>query len=98
MNKFELEDVWKTGFPTPFGTIVSMVMQQGDCNSPANFQHLMTTIFCDFLGRFVHIFLDDIFVYSDSIQDHEIHLWLVFDKLREAKLYMSHAKCNLYSK
>ncbi len=75
-----------------------MVMQQGDCNAPATFQCLMTTIFRDFLGRFVHVYLDDISVYSDSIQDHGQHLRLVLNKLREAKLYMSRAKCDLYSK
>ncbi len=96
--RIELEDVWKTAFATPYGTFISLVMQQGDCNAPATFQRLMTTIFRDFIGRFVHVYLDDIFVYSDSIQDHEKHLKLVFDKLREVKLYLSKSKCDLYSK
>ena len=96
--RIELEDVWKTAFSTPYGTFISLVMQQGDCNAPATFQRLMTTIFRDFIGRFVHIYLDDIFVYSDSIEDHERHLRIVFDKLREVKLYLSKAKCDLYSK
>src|SRR5258706_1877791 len=39
------EDVWKTSFSTIFGNFVSLVMQQGDCNAPATFQQLMTTIF-----------------------------------------------------
>ena len=93
-----LEDIEKTGFATPYGTFLSMVMQQGDCNAPATFQRLMTTIFQDFIGRFVHVYLDDIFVYSDSVADHEKHLRLVFTKLREQKLYLSRAKCDLYSK
>lgn len=95
--RIEHEDIWKTAFSTPFGTFTSLVMQQGDCNAPATFQRLMTTLFRDFIGRFVHVYLDDIFVFSDSIEDHEKHLKLVFDKLREAKLYMSKAKCDLYS-
>ena len=95
--RIELEDVPKTAFSTPFGTFFSMVMQQGDCNTPATFQRLMTTLFRDFIGRFVHVYLDDIFVFSNSIEEHEKHLKLVFDKLRKAKLYLSKSKCDLYS-
>ena len=95
--RIDMEDIWKTAFATPYGTFVSLVMQQGDCNAPATFQRLMTTLFRDFLGRFVHVYLDDIFIYSDSIEDHEKHLKLVFETLRKAKLYISRAKCDLYS-
>jgi len=41
------EDVHKTTFTTIFGTFVSQVMQQGDCNALLTFQQLMTSIFCD---------------------------------------------------
>ncbi|OJT05306.1 Transposon Ty3-I Gag-Pol polyprotein, partial [Trametes pubescens] len=92
------EDIWKTAFATPFGTFVSEVMQQGDCNAPSTFQRLMTTIFRDYINRFVHVYLDDIFVYSDTIEDHERHLKLVFDALRKAQLFLSKSKCDLYSK
>ena len=61
------EDVGKTTFSTIFGTYQSRVMQMGDCNAPSTFQQLMTAIFRDFLGRFVHIYLDNIFIYSQSI-------------------------------
>ena len=74
------EDIWKAAFATPYGTFVSHVMQQGDCNAPATFQSLMTVIFQEFLGRFVHVYLDDIFVFSDTIEEHEEHLRLVFAK------------------
>ena len=39
------EDVMKTAFATVYGTFVSYVMQQGDCNAPSTFQRLMTEIF-----------------------------------------------------
>jgi len=92
------QDVWKMAFATIYGTFVSYTMQQGDCNAPATFQRLMTVIFRDFIGRFVHIYLDDIFVYSNSIEEHEKHLRLVFDKLRKAQLYLEESKLDLYSK
>jgi hypothetical protein len=92
------DDVWKTAFATTFGTAVSNVMLQGDCNAPATFQRLMTWIFRDEIGSFVHVYLDDIFVFSDSVEDHEKHLKIVFDKLRKEQLYLSKTKCDLYSK
>jgi hypothetical protein len=88
----EPQDVWKTVFATIYGTFVSHTMQQGNCNSPATFQRLMTIIFQDFIGRFVHVYLDDIFVYGDSIEEHKEHLRLVFEKLRKAQLYLEESK------
>jgi hypothetical protein len=41
----EPSDMWKTAFSTVYGTFLSHTMQQGDCNAPAMFQCLMTTIF-----------------------------------------------------
>ena len=69
-----------------FGMFVSLVMQQGDCNAPSTFQMLMTVVFRDNITCFVHIYLDDIFIYSSSIEEHEKHLELVFNKLCEVVL------------
>ena len=91
------EDVDKTAFATVYGTYVSYVMQQGDCNAPSTFQRLMTFVFRDYIGKFVHVYLDDIFVFSDTIREHEQHLKAVFDRLREFKLYLKAEKCDLYS-
>ena len=96
--RIAVEDVWKTAFSTPYGTFISLVMQQGDCNAPATFQSLMTAIFRDCIGRFVHVYLDDIFIFSDTVEEHERHLATVFDRLRKAKLFLSQTKCDLYSK
>src|SRR6266481_8856925 len=77
------EDVSKMAFATIYGIFVSLVMQQGDCNVPSTFQRLMTSVFHDFIARFVHVYLDDIFIFSSSIEEHEQHLSQVFDKLQE---------------
>jgi len=90
------EDVIKNAFTTILGTYVSHVMWIGDCNAPATFQRLMTTIFCDAIGRFMHMYLDDIFIYSNTIEEHEEHLQFIFEKLREFSLYLKWAKCDLY--
>ncbi|KAJ3475069.1 hypothetical protein NLI96_g12079 [Meripilus lineatus] len=47
--------------------------------------------------KFVHVYLDDIFVFSDSIEEHEEHLKLVFSILWRAELYLKKEKCDLYS-
>ena len=95
--RVEAADVWKTAFATTLGTFVSHVMQQGDCNAPATFQRLMTWIFREYIGIFIRVYLDDIFVFSDSIEDHEKHLRLAFDTLRRHRLYLSRPKLDLYS-
>lgn len=96
--RIQLDDVDKTAFATISGTYRSMVMQQGDCNAPATFQRLLTAIFRDVIGKFMHVYLDDIFIYSDTVEDHERHLKLVLDRLRENTLYLKWSKCNLYAK
>lgn len=95
--RVEPDDVWKTAFATVYGTMLSNVMQQGDCNAPATFQRLMTHVFRKHIGIFVHVYLDDIFVYSSSVEEHERHLGIVFGLLREAELYLKAEKCDLYS-
>jgi hypothetical protein len=75
------EDVTKNAFATIYGTYVSHVMIQGNCNAPATFQRIMTDVFRDYLNIFIHVYLDDIFIFSDSIEEHEQHLALVFDKI-----------------
>ena len=92
------EDVLKTAFATIFSTFVSRVMQQGDCNAPSTFQRLMTAVSREYITNFVHVYLDDIFIYSSSIEEHEEHLRMVFNKLCEAQLYLSRDKVDLYSK
>jgi Reverse transcriptase (RNA-dependent DNA polymerase) len=73
-------------------------MQMGDCNAPSTFQRLMTAIFRDCIGRFVHVYMDDIFIFSCSIEEHERHLGIVFDRLRKNHLFLIKKQVDLYSK
>ena len=91
------EDVDKTAFAMITGTYVSHIMQQGDCNAPAMFQRLMTSIFRDVIGKFMHVYLDDIFIYSNTPEEHEAHLCIVFERLRKNQLYLKWSKCELYA-
>ena len=91
------EDGPKTVFASIMGTFTSNIMQIGDCNAPATFQRLMTSIFRDVIGRFMHVYLDDIFIYSDTMHEHEQHLRVVFERLHKYKLYVKWKKCELYA-
>ena len=54
---------------TPDGNMVSLVVQQGDCNVPATYQALMNFLFSSYIGRFMDIYLDDIVIYSDTLEE-----------------------------
>jgi len=45
----------------------------------------------------MHVYLDDIFVYSNSIEEHKEHLCLVFERLKEHQLFLKWVKCDLYA-
>jgi len=93
----EPEDVKKTAFSTIFDTFLSQVMQQGDCNAPATFQRLMTVVLQEYIGRFIHVYLDDIFMFSNTLEEHERHLQLVLNALMKAEFYLKCEKCDLYT-
>jgi hypothetical protein len=69
-------------------------MPFGLTNAPATFQCLMNTIFAQFTRKFVIVFLDDILVYSATLQDHQEHLRKVLTLLRENQLYAKESKCS----
>ena len=54
-------------------------------------------VFREYITQFVHVYLDDIFIFSSTIEEHEKHLAMVFNKLCEAQLYLSWDKVDLYS-
>ncbi|KAF8626390.1 hypothetical protein AX15_004888 [Amanita polypyramis BW_CC] len=79
----------RTTFLTIYSNMISRVMQQGDKNGPATFQKLMNYSFSDMSSVFIHCYQDNIFVYSNTLEEHEQHLQKVFDCLRELRLYLS---------
>ncbi len=68
-------------------------MPFGLTNAPATFCTLMNDIFREWLNDFVVVYIDDILIYSSSLEKHVEHLWKVFQKLRENKLYAKIEKC-----
>jgi hypothetical protein len=85
--KIRESDIPKTAFVTRYGKYEFTVMSFGLTNEPAYFMNLMNKVFMEELDKFVIVFIDDIVVYSKSVEEHEQHLRVVLEKLRAHKLY-----------
>ena len=92
------EDVAKTAFRTRYGSFEYRVLPMGLCNAPGTFMQLMNDTFRHLLDKCVLVFLDDILVYSDTMDDHYDHLRQVLETLRKAKLYAKMSKCEFAQK
>ena len=62
-------------------------MPFGLTNASAVFMDLMNRVFQPYLDQFVIVFIDDILIYSSSQEEHEQHLSIVLQTLREHKLF-----------
>jgi len=74
-------DEWKTAFRTRYGLFKWLVMPFGLSNALSAFQLFMNDIFSDVLDIFVVIYLDDILIYSDNMDDHKKHVKEVLKRL-----------------
>ena len=81
--KVREQDIEKTAFRTRYGHYEFVVLPFGLTNAPATFMCLMNIMFHQFLDKFVLIFIDDILIYSRSKEEHEEHLPIVLQTLRE---------------
>ena len=70
-----------------------IVMPFGLTNAPAAFIDLMYRVFQPYLDQFVVVFIHDILIYSQSEEEHEHHLRIVLQALREHQLYAKFSKC-----
>lgn len=91
--RMKLEDEHKTAFKTHHGHFQFRVMPFGLTNALATFQCLMNDVLSPFLRKFVLVFLDDILIYSPSLDTHIDHIKQVLLKLREHNLFMKMSKC-----
>jgi hypothetical protein len=73
-------------------------MSFGLTNAPAYFMYMMNKVFVEYLDKFIVVFIDDILVYSRNEEEHEGHLRLVLQKLRDHKLYAKLSKCEFWLK
>lgn len=90
------EDVDKTAFTTRYGTFNFLVMPFGLTNAPATFQRNMNNIFQDLLDTYIIVYLDDLLVFSQDIEQHKQHLNTVLERLRQHQFYAKKSKCEFF--
>jgi hypothetical protein len=90
-------DEWKTAFRTRYGHYEYCVMPFGLTNAPASFQALINSVLKPFLDRFTVVYLDDILVYSETLEEHIQHVRQVLSKLSESDLYLKLEKCTFHA-
>jgi hypothetical protein len=87
-------DEWKAAFCTNRGLFEPLVMYFGLTNSLATFQTMMNEIFQDLITEgVVSVYLDDILIFTNSLEEHRRITCLVLDRMREHKLYLRPEKC-----
>jgi len=71
-------------------------MPFGLTNAHAAFQRFVNSVFADMLNVCVMVYLDNILVYSDNMEDHTKHIQEVLRRLRQHKLYAKPEKCEFH--
>jgi hypothetical protein len=92
------DDVHLTAVTTLFGLYEWLAMPMGLRNSPAIHQRRMTAALSRTPRKICHIYLDDIVIWSNSVEDHAKHIHMVMQSLRKAKLYCNLNKCKFFQK
>jgi hypothetical protein len=90
--KIRDEDIPKMAFSMRYVLYEYLVMSFGLTNAPTHFIYLMNSVFMPELDKFVVIFIDDVLVYSKSMEDHEDML----QRLRDHQLYAKFSKCEFW--
>ena len=72
-------------------------MSFGLTNALATFMGLMNRVFIPYVDQFVVVFIDDILVYSKSMEEHVYHLRTVLKTLRENQIYAKFSKCDFWT-
>jgi hypothetical protein len=90
------DDIHLTASTTPFGLYEWTVMPMGGRNAPSTHQRRMTAALRKYIGKFCHVYLDDIIVWSQTEEEHEANWELVFQALRKAFLFCNKKKSTLF--
>jgi hypothetical protein len=96
--KIRASDIPKIAFITWYSLYEYMVMSFGLTNAPACFMYRMNKVFMDYLDKFMVVFIDNILIFSKNEEEHDEHLHLVLQKLRENQLYAKLNKCEFWLK
>ena len=86
------EDEWKTAFRTRYGLYKSLVMPFGLTNAPADCQRFINDVLHPFLDAFCTAYLDDILIYSETLEEHQPHIKKVLEALSKVSLHLKPEK------
>lgn len=86
-------DEWKTAFRCRYGHFEYQVMPFGLMNAPGTFQAFVNDVLRDYLDDFVVVYLDDILIYSDTLEEHTEHVKRALQKLEAAGICLKLEKC-----
>ena len=87
--RIQIGDEEKTAFHTQYGHYEYKVMPIGLVNAPATFQVMMDTILQEFLDHRVVVYLDDILIYSKTLEEHKLLVKQVLARLERYDLAVS---------
>jgi hypothetical protein len=85
-----------TAITTPFGLYEWLVMPMGLCNSPSFHQRHVANVLRDHIGKICHIYMDDIIIWSQSVQEHIEHTRLIMRCLQEHGLCLNAKKSKFF--
>src|SRR6202790_4745266 len=95
--RFPNNNIHLTAIRTPWGLYEWTVMPQGGCNAPATQQRRMTDALRELLGKICHVYLNDIIIWSQTLEEHEQNCTAVLKALRKARIYCNQVKSNLFA-
>ena len=77
------EDRAKTAFSTPTCHYEYLRIPFGVTSAPSTFQRLMTSVFIGLIGTRCCVYLDDVIIFRETLEEHHTRLREVFQKLRQ---------------
>jgi Reverse transcriptase (RNA-dependent DNA polymerase) len=90
------DDVHLTAVNTPWRLYEWLVMPMGIKNAPAIHQRRVSAALRPLIGKICHVYLDDIVVWSNNLEEHACNVKLILQALEDAKLYCNLKKCKLF--
>jgi alkyl sulfatase BDS1-like metallo-beta-lactamase superfamily hydrolase len=94
--KIHAKDILKTAFSMRYDMYEYLVMSFALTNAPAHFMYIMNSVFMPKMDKFVVVFINDILVYSKSMEEPEEDLHVVLQRLREHQLCAKFSKCEFW--
>ena len=91
------DDIHLTAVRTLWGLYEWTIMPQGGCNAPATHQRHMNNALREHIGKICHVYLDDIIIWSQTLEEHKQNCNTILEALCKASIYCNEAKSTLFA-